>query len=124
MFCGICRQNELAMVSAPNIYIYIYLLYNIYIIVSWWYGSKLTNYGRPLFSLEFPHHGVPFAATCGHSSGCKWLQVAASGCKCSFSIQDAPWLCAECNVICAKTRCKLICLYLTYIPREQFCRCP
>ena len=21
------------------------------------------------------------AATCGHSSGCKWLQVAASGCK-------------------------------------------
>ena len=23
----------------------------------------------------------PLAATCGHSSGCKWLQVAASGCK-------------------------------------------
>ena len=26
------------------------------------------------------NHFRPLAATCGHSSGCKWLQVAASGC--------------------------------------------
>ena len=30
---------------------------------------------------------APLAATCGHSSGCKWLQVAASGCV--FEIQIA-----------------------------------